>query len=78
MLRCREISWPVDCCISYSFCLEGFFRLSGISLVIVTLGALIFVRSDSGRILTAIRDNETRCDRSRGRRFTMSLRARVR
>jgi branched-chain amino acid transport system permease protein len=43
------------------FGLEGFFRLSGISLVIVTLGALIFVRSDSGRILTAIRDNETRC-----------------
>ncbi|TDE34832.1 ATP-binding cassette domain-containing protein [Antarcticimicrobium sediminis] len=43
------------------FGLEGFFRLSGISLVVVTLGALIFVRSDSGRILTAIRDNETRC-----------------
>ena len=43
------------------FGLEGFFRLSGISLVIVALGALIFVRSDSGRILTAIRDNETRC-----------------
>lgn len=43
------------------FGLEGFFRLSGISLVVVALGALIFVRSDSGRILTAIRDNETRC-----------------
>ncbi|MYM57566.1 ATP-binding cassette domain-containing protein [Rhodobacteraceae bacterium GS-10] len=43
------------------FGLEGFFRLSGISLVIVAVGALIFVRSDSGRILTAIRDNETRC-----------------
>ncbi|TDK41449.1 ATP-binding cassette domain-containing protein [Antarcticimicrobium luteum] len=41
--------------------LEGFFRLSGICLVIVAVGALVFVRSDGGRILTAIRDNETRC-----------------
>jgi len=43
------------------FGLEGFFRLSGICLVIIAVGALIFVRSDGGRILTAIRDNETRC-----------------
>lgn len=43
------------------FGLEGFFRLSGICLVIVAVGALVFVRSDGGRILTAIRDNETRC-----------------
>lgn len=41
--------------------LEGFFRLAGISLVVVTLAALVFVRSDAGRVLTAIRNNETRC-----------------
>jgi len=43
------------------FGLEGFFRLSGICLVAVAVAALIFVRSDAGRVLTAIRDNETRC-----------------
>lgn len=41
--------------------LEAFFRLAGISLVLVTLAALVFVRSDAGRVLTAIRNNETRC-----------------
>jgi len=41
--------------------LAGFFRLAGISLVLVTLAALVFVRSDAGRVLTAIRNNETRC-----------------
>jgi branched-chain amino acid transport system permease protein len=43
------------------FGLEGFFRLSGLCLVLVAIGALVFVRSDAGRVLTAIRDNETRC-----------------
>ena len=43
------------------FGLEGFFRLSGICLVVVAVAALVFVRSDAGRVLTAIRDNETRC-----------------
>jgi branched-chain amino acid transport system permease protein len=43
------------------FGLEGFFRLSGICLVLVAVAALVFVRSDAGRVLTAIRDNETRC-----------------
>ena len=41
--------------------LEGFFRLAGLCLVAVALAALIFVRSDAGRVLTAIRNNETRC-----------------
>ncbi|WP_343203404.1 ATP-binding cassette domain-containing protein [Hoeflea sp.] len=41
--------------------LEGFFRLTGICLGLVAVAALIFVRSDAGRVLTAIRDNETRC-----------------
>lgn len=41
--------------------LGGFFRLAGLSLVAVVVVALIFVRSDAGRVLTAIRNNETRC-----------------
>ena len=41
--------------------LEGFFRLAGIVLVVVTLAAWIFVRSDAGKLLVAVRDNEMRC-----------------
>lgn len=40
--------------------LKGYFRLAGAALVIAAVTALIFVRSDAGRILVAIRDNETR------------------
>ncbi|WP_233192650.1 branched-chain amino acid ABC transporter ATP-binding protein/permease [Acidimangrovimonas sediminis] len=41
--------------------LGGFFRLAGLCLVAVVFAALVFVRSDAGRVLTAIRNNETRC-----------------
>ena len=41
--------------------LEGFFRLSGLVLVAVTLAAWIFVRSDAGKLLVAVRDNDVRC-----------------
>ncbi|MDF2234777.1 branched-chain amino acid ABC transporter ATP-binding protein/permease [Albimonas sp. CAU 1670] len=41
--------------------LEGYFRLAGLSLAALTVLALVFVRSDAGRVLAAIRDNETRC-----------------
>jgi branched-chain amino acid transport system permease protein len=41
--------------------LEGFFRLAGLALVVVTLGAWIFARSDAGKVLVAIRDNDLRC-----------------
>ncbi len=41
--------------------LEGFFRLAGMVLVAVTLAAWIFVRSDAGKLLVAIRDNDVRC-----------------
>ena len=41
--------------------LQGYFRLTGICLVAVAIAALVFVRSDAGRILIAIRDNEMRC-----------------
>ncbi len=41
--------------------LAGYFRLVGICLVALTLAAWIFVRSDAGKLLIAIRDNEMRC-----------------
>ena len=41
--------------------LEGFFRLAGLVLVAVTLAAWIFVRSDAGKLLMAVRDNDVRC-----------------
>jgi branched-chain amino acid transport system permease protein len=41
--------------------LEGFFRLTGLVLVAATLAAFIFVRSDAGKLLVAIRDNDLRC-----------------
>ena len=41
--------------------LEGYFRLVGVVLVVMTVAALVFVRSDAGRLLTAIRNNEMRC-----------------
>ena len=41
--------------------LEGFFRLSGLVLVVATFIAWIFARSDAGKLLIAVRDNEARC-----------------
>ncbi|MGX7706512.1 branched-chain amino acid ABC transporter ATP-binding protein/permease [Methylobacterium sp. Gmos1] len=41
--------------------IEGFFRLAALLLVAVTLAAWILVRSDAGRMLVALRDNEARC-----------------
>ncbi len=40
---------------------QGWFMLTGGFLVLVTLGAWVFVRSDAGRVLLAVRDNEPRC-----------------
>lgn len=40
---------------------RGFFQLSAATLVVVGTAAWIFVRSDAGRVLMAIRDNEARC-----------------
>jgi branched-chain amino acid transport system permease protein len=41
--------------------LEGFFRLAGLVLVATTLAAWIFVHSDAGKVLVAVRDNDLRC-----------------
>lgn len=43
------------------FGLVGFFRLAGICLFVLTVAAWFFVRSDAGKLLVAIRDNEARC-----------------
>ncbi|MBB4010548.1 branched-chain amino acid ABC transporter substrate-binding protein [Allorhizobium taibaishanense] len=40
--------------------LVGFFRLTGLCLLVLAVAAFVFVRSDAGRLLIAIRDNETR------------------
>lgn len=40
--------------------LVGFFRLTGGCLFVLAVVAFVFVRSDAGRLLVAIRDNETR------------------
>ncbi|SCB10672.1 branched-chain amino acid ABC transporter ATP-binding protein/permease [Rhizobium multihospitium] len=40
--------------------LTGYFRLSGACLFTLAVLAIVFVRSDAGRLLVAIRDNEAR------------------
>ncbi|GLR55786.1 branched-chain amino acid ABC transporter ATP-binding protein/permease [Rhizobium indigoferae] len=40
--------------------LPGYFRLSGACLLVLAVLAIVFVRSDAGRLLLAIRDNEAR------------------
>ncbi len=41
--------------------LAGWFAIAGVALVGVTAGAAILVQSEAGRLLRAVRDNETRC-----------------
>ena len=41
--------------------LPGFFRLAGAFAILVALGAWVFVRSDAGKLLAAVRDNDARC-----------------
>ena len=41
--------------------LQGYFRLTGLCMLATAFAAWVFVRSDAGKMLVAIRDNETRC-----------------
>jgi branched-chain amino acid transport system permease protein len=41
--------------------IEAWFMLAGLFLVVVTTAGFVFVRSDAGRVLVALRDNEARC-----------------
>ncbi len=47
---------------SFDLTMEAWFWIAGIYLVGLTSCAWLFVQSDAGRLLTAIRDNETRCE----------------
>ena len=46
---------------TYYWSIEAWFWIAGVFLVVVTCLAWLFVRSDMGRVLVAIRENETRC-----------------
>jgi branched-chain amino acid transport system permease protein len=47
---------------SFDLSLETWFWIAGSFLVVLTSVAWLFVRSDAGRILVAIRENEQRCE----------------
>jgi branched-chain amino acid transport system permease protein len=47
---------------SFDVSIEAWFWIAGSFLVVLTAGAWLFVRSDAGRILVAIRENEQRCE----------------
>ena len=47
---------------SFDFSIQTWLWLSGGLLLATTLAALRFVRSDVGRLLAAVRENESRCD----------------
>jgi len=46
---------------TYFWSIEIWFWIAGVFLVLVTALAWLFVRSDMGRVLVAIKENETRC-----------------
>ena len=47
---------------SFDVSIEAWFWIAGAFLVVLTALAWLFVRSDAGRILVAIRENEQRCE----------------
>jgi len=47
---------------SFQIELNTWFWISGVFLVVVTAGTWLFVQSDAGRVLVAIRENEPRCE----------------
>jgi branched-chain amino acid transport system permease protein len=46
---------------SFDITLENWFRLSGLALITVLVAGWIVLRSDAGRVLGAMRDNDERC-----------------
>lgn len=46
---------------TFDLSLEAWYWIAGAALAVVALLAWLFVRSDGGRVLAAIRDNESRC-----------------
>jgi branched-chain amino acid transport system permease protein len=47
---------------SFQIELDAWFRIAGVFLVAVTAATWLFVRSDAGRVLVAMRENEPRCE----------------
>ena len=47
---------------TFDISVEGWFWIAGGGLVALTAAAWVFVRSDAGRVLVAIRENEQRCE----------------
>jgi branched-chain amino acid transport system permease protein len=47
---------------TFDLAFEDWFRLAGLSLIAVAVVAMIVMRSDAGRLLTALRDNDARCN----------------
>jgi branched-chain amino acid transport system permease protein len=47
---------------SFDVAIETWFWIAGVFLVVLTALAWIFVRSDAGKVLVAIRENEQRCE----------------
>jgi branched-chain amino acid transport system permease protein len=47
---------------SFDLSIEAWFRFAGLFLIALTLIAWLFVNSDAGKILEAVRDNEQRCE----------------
>ena len=47
---------------SFDFSMELWFWISGLFLILLTFSTWIFVRSDAGTVLVAIRENESRCE----------------
>jgi branched-chain amino acid transport system permease protein len=63
---------------TFDLAFEDWFRLAGLSLIAVAVAALIVMRSDAGRLLSALRDNDARCtylgiDTSRARIIVLVL-----
>jgi branched-chain amino acid transport system permease protein len=46
---------------TFDLSLEAWYWIAGVALIAVAVLAWVIVRSDGGRVLTAIRDNESRC-----------------
>jgi branched-chain amino acid transport system permease protein len=46
---------------TFDLSFESWFRLAGLSLAAVAVVAMILMRSDTGRVLKALRDNDERC-----------------
>lgn len=47
---------------TFDISLEGWYWVAGAALAVIGTAGWLLVRSDGGRVLTAIRDNETRCE----------------